>query len=279
VPPEAVVVVGPEPEEEEPDRPRKRKGMKTADRMERVLLGLGFHYAKLMCFLGAMIVMLVSDLLLRFTVSGAMASAGAGNVQGTQTFVSAVVIIMVILGIVLLLTMLVTPALGFAGSLLCLWAPKKTGPAGPLIRVSFGLDAGAIGLMIVSIVLQFTSAGGRGFVAVGVAGVAGLMALGSVLLAFTAWILFMLFLRALALFLEDQVTAEDAVEVMTLLIVAGPGILVGFVVLLILLATTPDVARYVLGFVGILWAILMIKLLLRALALIATIRQHIATRY
>src|SRR5438270_840053 len=103
VPQDAVAVVEPELDIEE-GRPRRRKGLKTAERLERVLLGLGFHYAKLMCFLGAMIVMVASDLLLRFAVVGAAAGAAVDGPRGggpSTGSVTSILIILLVLGITL----------------------------------------------------------------------------------------------------------------------------------------------------------------------------------
>jgi hypothetical protein len=251
--------------------------------MERANLGLAFHFWKVLCFLVAMGVLLACRIILGFVFTAADASIRMGNpAQAMETaagFASFAMTLLTGLGIVLLITMLVTPILGFVGSLLCLWVPKKSREARPLIWVSFGLDSAAIGLMLVSIVLQLGSGIGFRGGLIGSGEEGAVLSLLSVVLAFAAWILFMLFLRALSYYMRDNGTGDEAMEIMILGIIVGVGGLVGFVILGVALQRVPEVGRIVLGIGSFVWMIAMIRVLLRAANLISTIRAQINRRY
>jgi hypothetical protein len=251
---------------EEEERPRPRK-LKTRHRMQRVSLGLAFHYFKILCYLVMMLTFLIGSI-----VASTAARAGSG-------FVVNLVGVMVCFSMILVM---VTPVLGFVGSLLCLWVPQKTG-AKPLIIVSFGLDSGAIGLGLLSVITSFTAgasaAGGSAGTAMGMAGASLIFIILSPLVAFAGWILFMLFLRNLAYYFGDDATGDEALTVMVLTIAIGFGGAVGLFVLALLLRNTGQVALFVLGVASLAWMIAMIKVLFRALHLIGTLRVQLNSRY
>jgi hypothetical protein len=266
---------------EEEERPRPRK-MKNRARMQRANLGLGFHYGKVLCFLLFFLILLIMDLVIRFAASGAQVSVASGNRAAAAGFVSFLLAIMGILFVLMMIISLVTPVLGFVGSLLCLWVPQKTGTK-PLIIASFSLDCASSGLMLLSGIMLLSAglgsvSGGSPFALV-TAGAGGILFLLSPLMAFAAYVLFMLFLRKLAYYLDDDSTGDEAISVMILTIAVGLGGVITFVVLAIALANTGIGGRIVLSLLSLAWMIAMIKILFRTLALIATLRAKLNSRY
>lgn len=162
----------------------------------------------------------------------------------------------------------ILPLLGLAGSLMCFWVPPKA-RSRLLIQLSFGLDAGSMLLILPGIVLL--GLGGGGVV---------LLVL-SVLASLASSILFMLFLRALAVFMEDEVTAEAAMRSMThwlAVVIVPPLLFIPLVVIAIKMDAVVAMA-IVLQIASIAWAIVYFIVVRGLLDLIATIRHRIATRY
>ncbi len=270
---------------EEDEGPRQPGGLKKRQRMARVNLGLAFHFWKVFCLLAAVSFMLIAEILARIALFRARVSANLGDVQGAaEAFRSAVPFLMtllMILGIVLLVAMVAITVLGFVGSLFCLWIPKKARSARPLIIASFALDCAAFALVVVA-VLMYVSAGARA--AGGLEFSGGSIEAGLVLeilskaLAFVAWILFMLFLSAVAYYLHDSGTGDEAKEVMVLGIVVGFGGAVILTVLLVALMRVPQVNDVVQGIGQLVWMIWMIRILFRSLQLISTLRAEVSRR-
>lgn len=271
------------PPDDEEYRPRKPKKMKNAQRMARANLGLGFHYFRVLCFLVAILLNLVGNIVARFAFAGAMASAGAGDMGTAQGAAGFAGVVILITGCGFGLFMLVTPILGFVGSLLCLWVPQKTrGKA--LIMVSFGLDSGAIGALALSFFVSMaagaSAAAGNFGGATGGFGLAFILVLLSLLLILAAWILFMLFLRALARYLDDESTADEVMRILIMTIVIGvAGPILMFFVAFLLVRVSVGLAGFVMLGMAVAWLIALIKFLLSVLNLIATIRAQIARRY
>jgi hypothetical protein len=246
-------VLQPDPQEldwveEVPQGPQKRK-MKTRQRMARTKLGLGFHYAKFLCTIAGIA---LSVLALAFTV---ITRGGAlGLAVGCLSW----------------LTHAVTPLLGLVGSLLCFWVPRKA-QARVLVQVSFGLDAGSILVAFVGILTGF--AGEREASAV--------FFVLSILGALAASILFMLFLRALAFYLDDEVSGNVALQILIhwILALAVPPCLL-FLLVLVAIQTRILFLGQLFVYGGlVVWLVVYVKVLLNLLNLIATIRQTIAARY
>jgi hypothetical protein len=271
----------PERADEDEDRPRARKakGGKNRELMLRTRLGLGFHYGKALCFLIFFIALLITDLLTRIATAGARASAGAGNAGATEGFASFLFALLVGLSVFSFIATVVTAVMGFVGSLLCLWVPAKTGTK-PLSITSFSLDGAGVALTVLgTILLMAAGITGGGLMGVGAAGVGGILYLLGALLVFVALALSMLFLRNLAYYLGDDRTGDECVQVMILLLAVGIGGIVVMIGLGVALAEVPKAGAVVLGILSLAWIATMIRILLRALALIATLRAQLSRSY
>src|SRR5262249_51063915 len=160
---------------------------------------------RVLCFLLTILLNLIGNIIAQFVLAGAGANAGAGDMGAARGAAGFGILILMIMGLATLLCMVATPVLGFVGSLLCLWGPQKS-RGKPLIIVSFALDCAAFGLVLLGVIMSVAS--GASLAGMGsmreAAGVALVASLLSPLLMFAAWILFMLFLRAVALYFRDE---------------------------------------------------------------------------
>lgn len=215
--------------------------------LDRVNLGLGFHYARMLTFLILFLLSLV------FTFLGVL-----GDEPEVVAFGMAVNLI---LGAAASL-------LAIAGSVFCLWVPAESG-ARVVIAVSLILDILTLPLSLAVRLLDLMGAG-ESYTAL-VASVPVLL-LGTV-----SWILFMVFLRQLAKYLNQETEAEEAMQVLaeSIILVTG-GML--FMLVVILLSLLPFVG-IIFAFAGVAAAVyFIVRFLFRFLNLVASIRQIILYR-
>ncbi len=226
--------------------------------LQTVRLGLAFHYARLVIFLATPVVLILALIL------GALASA-AGPLAGLGAGV-----IIGVVGILLILALLATPALGMVGSILCAWAPQKK--ARTLILISFGLDLGSFGVSIVQLVLRFLGS-------LGAAPLALFFQFLQMGLALAAWVLFMLFLRRLAYEFEEWGRADEAGYIVytgAVLIIVPPLVLLA---LSLLAAASREGANVVVGLMFILvfvYIYLILRFTFRQLEYLKEIRGMLA---
>jgi hypothetical protein len=236
-----------EPGPNAPRRMRKRGREQLPAGLGKVQLGLGFHYARLVLTLLAVLVMLG---LLCYGVT----------VRPRPDDLGLVIVGLAAVGIAQL-----AAGLGLVGSVLCLWVGRGS-RAWWFIFASLLLDGLTLPLVIY---LQ----------------IAALPPLIAWVVEFVSWLLFMLFLRQLAL---DVDRPDEADEVMAL-IIRGVALLVGVPLLLVLLALfaflygtfSKATARWILAvsvLILVVWFILVIKLFFSVLGNIQTLRATITSR-
>jgi hypothetical protein len=119
-----------------------------------------------------------------------------------------------------------TAALGILGSVLCLWVPRESEARGLII-----------GSLVLDLVQTAVAVGSRLAVFAGVPPFASRT--GTQFLVFGAWVLFMLFLRRLAAYLQEAALARQVQE----LLFFGTGVCLGVMLL-------PAVAFGLVGFMG-----------------------------
>ncbi len=243
---------------------RRPKGkMKERQRMTLTNMGLGFLYAKLVCLIASYALVGV------FMIVGAFAQ---GSLMGSV--------------VVHLSTAMkaITTLLGLTGALFCFWVPKRA-RARLLIQISFGLDAAAILLFTLSTLLILI---GSPLIVIAASSLSLLATFASL----GASILFLLFFRALAAYLNDRGSESEVMEIMVRWIVATLAlpIIAGLVLGLTGLFPSPAgrgngkifgmVFRALLGASLLLsYLVFYFKIQFRLLNLIAVIRQKIASRY
>jgi hypothetical protein len=259
-----------EPPPMEEERPVKT-GMKTGARMRLANIGLGFHYAKVLC-------MLVSTCL-TLLAFGLVLMAASARSQGLLRVTAVVSCISQIL-------ILVTPILGGTGSLLCFWLPKKSNSR-VLVIVTFGLEVGGTAFMGFALLMMLTGGaaaagdvmeGGHGAGGVAMAGFGAILFLLAALTVYASFILFLLVLRTLAKYLRDRSTADEAIRQMIMFLIVTLG---GGVIWTVLLFVLPrNIGGLIVFFVMTIgWVIAMAVVLFGILTVIGTIRQGIATRW
>ena len=251
----------------EDDRPRK-SGMKTRKRMRLVNVGLAFHLAKLWCLIAVMLLYLFWILIVPLILGSGGLHAGIGLSQ-------------VILWLILLL-FVARPFLGATGSLLCFWVPTKA-RARLLIIVSFSLEvASGLGdalMLVLGPLLALTAFASGSYQAVGAlvlvmfivvwaAGTAG-------------YILFMLFLRAVAYYLRENATAEEAMRLLILSLVTafGGGLVVFGAAYAVVKMEMGRPGFVLLTGVWLAWAVAGILVLIGILKLLLTLRACIKSRW
>jgi hypothetical protein len=248
------------------ERPRK-KGMKTRQRMRLVNIGLALHYAELLCIIVALLLYLLMLVILPVIgVAGA-----AGSVEG----VGAGIGILQVVGCLAALLLVATPILGGTGSLLCFWVPEKA-RARVLVIVSFGLEVGGVALMVLGYVLALGTAASGAFEA---AASLGLVPLLGGLVGLAGFILFMLFLRALALYLRDEMSADEAMRQLVMFLAVGLGGGVVVSVLMYVLIRTGRVGLVLMMGVWIGWLVALTFVFFAILNVIGTIRAKINSRW
>ena len=238
-----------------------------AGKLARVRLGLAFHFARLIIFLASPVVLLLA------IVVGAMASAG-GRTTGLAGGLLAVIV-----AVLVVVALLSTPVLGIIGSILCAWVPKKS--ARTMIMVSMALDMASFGLGIVTLLLTVTGALSE------VPALTVALQFAQLCLTVAAWVLFMIFLRRLALSIEEWGQADEAGQIIwfgALLVLLPPLVMVCLSLLVTLPAARGAVAALapamlILTIVlGIAQLVFLIKFAFRQLELISYLRRVIAQR-
>jgi cytochrome b subunit of formate dehydrogenase len=227
-------------------KPSRRKERR--QQIRKVQLGLGFHFWKYLTYV----------LGINLTISGVILA----------TFLPLLGILVVAFGYV---AMLVSPVLGIVGSILCTAVPAKT-EAKPLISVSLGLDASCL-------ILGFLG----GFIGLvtrtlpGAEGIAFLVFLiFSIACGLGGFVMFMLFLRKFATFLDDHKTADEAMTQMInlLAVVVGGGAII-IITAAILFNIEAWLAALGLGLEYLSFFILYLKVLFSILDVISTLRARI----
>jgi hypothetical protein len=238
------------PEEAGPDSPprkRNRRREPLPAGLARVQLGLGFHYARLVLTLLAILV------LMGLMCYGVTVKPGAGDpgliVGGLAT-----------LGLVLL-----AAVLGILGSVLCLWVGRASGAWG-FVFTSLLLDGLTLPL---AAYLQIVS----------------LPPLIGWVVQFVSWILFMLFLGRLARYLDRPGEANELMALITwgvALLVGVPLLLVLLAQIVFLSAAfgSPSALVFLMISTAVLAVqfIFLVKLFFRILGNIQTLRATIASR-
>jgi hypothetical protein len=238
-----------EEDEEEEDQPRTEADPRREKRRQirHVQLGLGFHYWKYLIFMFG----------LNLSLCGSI----------VQTFSPVVGLVLIGLGQA---TMCVSLVLGIVGSLLCTFVPAKTGTR-PLIVASLTLDG--LYLLLLPVALC-TGMLGQGVQAPQM--VAGCILILASLCWLAGFILFMLFLRKFATYLDDHRSAEAAMSQMLSLVAVLMG---GSSIMAITVAVSfwlePWLTVFALTVEYICMLVLFIKVLFGILEVIGTIRTRI----
>jgi hypothetical protein len=264
-----------EEEEDRPRRKKKKKGSMSRHQLSMTSLGLGFHYAKLLTYLIAMNVTFACNIL--------MARAAVGGEGGSFALLRAVSMAAAVV------FNWVGPTLGITGSILCCWVPAKTGGK-PMIITSLALDVVAFVLPIISLISAGASVALGGFAAA-----ASAFALVLVLLAIaaactlTSFVLFILFLRQLAFFLDDSGMADEAMGIVIhyILLLITPLVTVTLLLMLVFFISRDFASSLfancifllVMAVAIIAWLVFVIKLMFRILNLIGSLRYTLRARY
>ncbi len=178
---------------------RKPTDTSNAQRMRITRHGMACHYARVLLVLISILSVIIWIVLVTIV--------DQARVQSPFLTAAMAGLIVVTAGVgVLCLTL--APILAAIGSLLCLWVPHKTG-ARLLIVLSFSLDCIGFFAWIGGLGFALAVAGLRteGWGAVGLLPFAGLLVWA--LLAFAAWVFFMLFVRGMFVFFGDSFAANE----------------------------------------------------------------------
>jgi hypothetical protein len=224
--------------------------------LEKVHLGLTFHYARLVLLLVSVVT------LIGCLVFSAMAAK-------EQKVVSTTGVLAIVTIIVTAALSLVQPILGMVGSMLCLWVPAKSEAKG-FILASLVVDAltlpVGLGLTILAMALQV---GGEQ------SPLKLLAALATAPMGMISWILFIFFLRKLAYYLRQQDHGDDALRLVIqalAIVVLGP-VALGLAFVLFLFVWwlgVPSVLVTIFAGAG-----MMLKTLFSTLEIIGALQQSI----
>jgi hypothetical protein len=230
-----------------------------------VRLGLGFHYAKLLTILIGILLAMVGLILAAFTDMNVVGIGARLVVIAAWLDVS-----------------FGAPVLGLVGSLLCCRVPCQT-RGRPLIVTALALETAALAVPILLLVVGDGAAALR---ADGAGTNARTVALGQVapVCTLVGFVLFMLFLRRLAFFLEAPGAAEEAVTIIyryLLLYVVAPVALAGLALAALTISSPGNLVALVgvcvLDLVvlaaAVVWVIYSLSLMFRTLNLIGSLRQ------
>jgi hypothetical protein len=252
----------------------------TRRQMGMTSLGLGFHYAKVLIYLIGILVYMVCIVLM----------SGALSPQSAEGAVAGVRFLSVILSLAYFTMAYVGPGLGATGSILCCWVPGIT-KAKPFVITSLALDIVATVLPLLSMLIAGAAAFTGGFreTAPGTVVLSLVFTVLSALCTMAAFILFMLFLRQLATFMDDSGTANEAMGAIVhyVWLILAPILVVGLLFMLIFFISR-DFASFLFGscifwltFIGgaIVWFVFVLKLLFRILNIIASMRAELRSRY
>jgi hypothetical protein len=254
------------------DRPvRKRRVKKHLPRGDWYLtnLGLGFQYAKILCYVGVLTLTLVS-----FMVMEMIAAASVGAAQHDRpVYISALGLLVGVTSLIAALGFFVTPILGLTGSILALWTPPKSG-ARTLALIVLGLDGAGLFLTFVGMILGTAMAGFSNFMQAG--GVTLIVILFAMALSYGAWGLFMFYARQLAIYFGDRATADEAMRLTIIItgVFLGGGLLLIVLSPLVLVTCIGPVIMFAL-FVG--WLITYLKFLFDVLHVVAGVRQRVSS--
>jgi hypothetical protein len=237
--------------------------------LDKVNLGLGCHYARMVLVLFSAAGMILGMIGAFFGAASALGQAGAGNTEGAggNAGLAIALILLVIVGVTI---RFIVPLLGLVGSILCMWVPARSGAKG-LIIASLVLDVISIPLSILLNLLSVLP----GSVAVA----AALGTIPAFVLAFVAWALFMLFLRQLCNYLDEVPMGDEAMAILM------RGILIMFVTpivlfaLFILIGIVPCLGAFPAGFIFFYSLYYFFVFLRRQLDLIGSLRQVIYSKF
>jgi hypothetical protein len=221
----------------------------------RVALGLGFHYARLVVFL--------------------LGILGFFSIALAEPFLDDLVIPIVLVMFLTVCFLLMAPTLGLIGSIFCLSVPKEAG-ARRLLVASLLFELGPFALT------YFTFAGALqpAEEALGLKG-RNIAFLGGLLFQLTSWFFFMLFLRQLALYLDQQVQADEVVQLLAkgfALLLIPPLIVLGSAWLMEVLVFLGCLLGPIMMALPFVVLVLYIMFLFQQLALIGALRQAICNR-
>jgi hypothetical protein len=231
-------------------RPRSEAEIRRENRRQirMVQLGLGFHYWKYLTFVLGLNLAISGAILFSITPTGGVMMIGLGD-----------------------FAVLVSLILGLVGSIMCTAVPPKTG-ARVFILVSLGLDSTYLFFLLLSYCISFVAQilpgqnVGHNVVLI--------LALGFWL---GGYVLFMLFLRQFAIYLDDHRAADEAMMHMyAMVVVLAGGVMVMSITAAILLRfATLWIALVALGAEYICFLVLFIKILFGVLEVIGLIRTRI----
>jgi hypothetical protein len=228
---------------EEDDYPRKRKGGKKRERraqLNKVDLGLAFHYWKYLSFVLAIFLRVAGNLLAFGLPPLALLLIG---VSWLGTFTA--------------------PILGIVGSVLCASVPPKS-QARVLVLLSLGFDAAALGAPLLALLTIL------------IPPVALVFLLLALVFGITGFVLFMYFLKRLAYYLHDAPAGEEAIAAMAAYLgVLFGGLVVMFITVAALIRPAPIVALVLGGLESIVWTVFLIQALFRILNVISNLRARL----
>jgi hypothetical protein len=241
---------------------KKAKKMKVKrQQFKLVNFGLMLYYFKVIIIIAAVFLVIFSGI-----GSAAMMSQGAPGVASFGAFMGMLVSLALVA---------ISPMLGIAGGILCCFAPPKSNTR-PLILVSVSLDGMGLAIGTTAAVVTALAQNEQSFAMKTVVDLLTfLMSLGS-------FILFMLFLKKLALYLKDEGTATEAHDVMVGYFFGFLGPLVAIALFAVMAASMfiPILCAggisIIIGFIY--WVFYMIKLLIRYLNLLNGVRQLLIDR-
>src|SRR5262249_49372798 len=140
------------------------------------------------------------------------------------------------LGLLLLLVSglgtLTSPILGIVGSILCSWVPARS-RARALVLVSLGFDAGSLAALLLALPVALVTGNLFG------GGAALVLLLLCPVFGITGFILFMVFLKKLAYYLDDEPSGDEAIAAMVaylLVLFGGIVVIVGSAAVLVRVA-------------------------------------------
>jgi hypothetical protein len=258
-------------EEAEKERRRKEKALGRRRQLKVVSWGLTLLWWSIVCVLIALgsyvllwVIMTVAGIAMIFSHSGT-GGAAPSLVWGLVFLIFAMVFFHSILYLV--------------GSILCCWIPPKSG-ARPFIVASVSLNGAAFGILIIVFVMMIVAVARRNDMMTAVRDrLALVLIILAVLLIPAAIVLFMLFLRAVAHYLNERATGEEVFSIMItwIFLVAAYLPLSLFAIFLGLLGEMLILAALILLVaLYITWFVFWVRQWMRLLNVIGTIRTVLA---
>jgi hypothetical protein len=246
-----------------PEEARKKGGRRQA--LARVNRGLSLHYAKMILYLGNILLFMVFTLLQTF-----VKPTGRGQAADQATGWNLTVVLVMVFGFLLAASEIVTPLLGMAGSVFCAFVPTKS-RARLLIVASVILDFLSLLVMLASLIVPFAlhpteQLGPFPLVTV----VTVVLAVIRGLMWFASWVLFMLFLKKLAAYLDQEAAEDEAWRLLLKGLLLAVALPVSGLLMIIPLACC-GFAAYFGGFIC--WFVIAVNYLFEILALIGDLRK------